>query len=143
MRRPILYILSVFSLVVISIIGSGCSFFCDGSVGEPTFSLTISESLNVSKIYALVDNELGKQIGDNNPFYNELPVDMNSQSVVYVFEQSGQADTLEILYEIKTEVESRVCGLRVRTDNVELGARTTFTDVVIDDSYSYTEITVN
>jgi len=142
MIRQLLYILSFVLVVVISITGSGCELLCDGSDGEPTIALIINEPHSVSKIYALVNDRPGSKIGADNPTYADLPIDMNSESVIYVFEQQGQMDTLEIFYTIKTELESKACGIRVQAIDIEIGEKTTFADVVIQGDYDNTQIII-
>jgi len=114
-------------LLFILMIGSGCDeWFCDGSNQEP--QITISYQINgrtVSNVTSVKDGvNLGQIQGANGSYFN-LPIDLNANTVTYIFSVNVGGvfvdEKLQINYKTKSALQDLDCGFRFSINNVTIG----------------------
>lgn len=147
MLKPLLYPISVFMLVLLSIVGSGCGPYCDGVKNEPNVRLEINMDLGIERLYAITFNKNGQEgIGEfiaiSDYSHTELPIDMNSDTTTFMFEHNGAIDILQLMYTRNVQLESKACGFTLSLEDMLAGGRTTFNDVIVAKQYNEYLITI-
>lgn len=129
------YIFSITALIL-AFIWSGCHDDCGGFKEEPTVGAQFTSEQAFSRVYGVKDiiEPIPQQ---GNSFYN-LPVNLNENTTLYLFESTNKTDTLELSYEVDVSFESKRCGFTAVLRGLAVGTKTTFDTVQIETSSQIT-----
>ena len=117
------YVLSIlllaYGLTLMGCLEEDCDF-----KEEPLLYLSFEEAVSFSVVYGLKDTFEPIQPEGEQIYW--LPIDLNSDRTIYVFESDHHTDTLELLYEVNPGLESSRCGVTVSLENFTVGSKSTF-----------------
>ena len=110
---------------------SGCDeWYCDGSAGEPVFLIVYNAGGNVNQVYAEVNGSALPPVAGAQGTQFSLPIDLNNNSVTYVFQTTQGNKKMQVFYENSSDLESFDCGFRFSIKNPIIGS-SDFTNPVI------------
>lgn len=121
--------MKIYSLIIILIVLTACT--CEEQT-EPKLIIDFHDSSihHYSYCYGIGGND---SIHD----YNELPIDINSDTSIYVLKYSTITDTIAITYKRNIFYESEACGFAIELESLKLLNISTF-DSASFDIYNYT-----